>query len=210
MKKRLLQVLLLPALAGCSLLSISRLPGAGFAVVAYAEYLPDHPIDTSHIGMGGRTLAAFRVKEVLLGNVTNNIVLMEYYTNCAASCSLPADVILVGTDRHWFYSGGGRGTLGAYWPPGGEPASGILPNTSASRRLVANSLGTLLRNPSSAWIVKATAESVAATVLREGTPTYSDRYTHGWIVHVEGKVRGTWCTVFVGDDGRVKDVIPGL
>lgn len=201
------------ALTGCChWLNVSQLPGAGFAFVAEADLLPDYRIDTSGTGMGGRQLAAFRLTRVHVGTVTNEVVLVEYYTNSASASSLPAHAILVGTEPYWFYGFDEgyiqRGTMGAVWPPGGEPGCGILPNNPTNWHRVANELGTLLRHPPEKWIDKKTALSLAAKGTSEVTVTHANRYSHGWVVYVKDPL--SYYHAFVGDDGRIKDIIGGL
>lgn len=215
MKTKRIWVSLLIGLGGCCQLGdVSRLPGVGFAFVADAEYLPDYEIDTSQIGMGGRKLAAFKIQKCHVGNITNLIVYVEYYTNSVDAAPLPKQAILVGTEPYWFYGFDEgdirRGTLGAIWAPGGEPSCGILPNTRANRHQVANELGTLLRNPQEKWIPKQKAMSIAETIDSDSKADYAARYSHGWAINVRFKPPASYCTVFVGDDGRIKDEIGGL
>jgi len=215
MRTKLILVALLFGLAGCCQLGeVSRLPGVGFAFVADAEYLPDYEIDTSQIGMGGRKLAAFRLQECHVGNITNTIFFVEYYTNSVAAAPLPKHAIIVGTEPYWFYGFDEgyirRGTMGAVWVPGGEPSCGILPNTKANRHLVNTGLGGLLRNPPERWIPKQKAISIAKTIDSDTKADYATRYSHGWTVLVIFKPPASHCTVFVGDDGRIKDEIYGL
>jgi hypothetical protein len=205
MRTKLIWMLLLLGLAGCCQLGeVSRLPGVGFAFVADAEYLPEYEIDTSKIGMGGRKLAAFRIQKCHIGHITNSV----------ACVPLPEHAILVGTEPYWFYGFDEgyirRGTMGAVWAPGGEPSCGILPNTTANRHRVANELGTLLRNPQERWISKQKAMLIAETTDSDSKADYATRYSHGWCINVSFKPPASHCTVFVGDDGRIKDEIGGL
>lgn len=213
MKAKLLLFAILFALTGCChLLKVSQLPGVGFTIVAEADRLPDYRADTSGFGMGGRQLAVFRVKKVHVGILTNEIVLVEYYTNAVGAASLPDQAILVGTEPFWFYGFGEdyihRGTMGAIWPPGGEPVCGILPNTSSNRVRIATELGFLLRNPPNKWIDKEMAISIAQKGKDDVVSSHASRYSHGWVVYVKDSL--AYYHVFVGDDGRIKDLIGGL